>query len=154
RGLKITAIDQVWQSLFNPDLILKTLAGDPEGEVREAAMVINLEKVLDSGPAPLVEIISHASGSKSVTDRIIVSALIRDRVKGTGGIEWRINGITVGVMNAPADVGPVYEVKRELALDPGKNVIEVVAYNGRNLLASLPAQTTIAYTGPPDKVRP
>jgi hypothetical protein len=32
---------------------------DPAGEVQEAANVINLEKVLDSGPAPIVAITSH-----------------------------------------------------------------------------------------------
>jgi tetratricopeptide (TPR) repeat protein len=39
-------------------------------------------------------------------------------------------------------------------LDPGENAIEVVAYNRRNLLASLPAQTTITYTAPTDKSKP
>jgi WD40 repeat protein len=152
RGLKVTAIDQVWQSLFNPDLVLETLAGDPEGAVREAAKVSSLDKVLVSGPAPLVEITSHKSAAKS--DVVTVSARIKDRGKGIGRIEWRINGITVGVENAPAGAGPVYEVRRRLALDPGENAIEVVAYNVRNLLASLPAQVAITYTGPAGKVQP
>jgi hypothetical protein len=38
-------------------------------------------------------------------------------------------------------------------LDHGENVIEVVAYDARNLLASLPARTTIAYTGSADAVK-
>jgi len=33
------------------------------------------------------------------------------------------------------------------ALDPGDNMIEVVAYNANNLLSSLPAHTTIKFTG-------
>ena len=45
-------------------------------------------------------------------------------------------------------------MKQELALDPGENRIEVIAYEGRNLLASLPARTTIAYDGPADTVKP
>jgi WD40 repeat protein len=154
RGLNVTTIGQVHQSLFNPDLVRESLADDPHGEVRKAGEVINLDKVLDSGPAPLVEITSHSSASKSTTDRVTVSARANDRGKGIGRIEWRINGITVGVANAPAGAGPTYEVKRELALDPGENVIEVVAYNRRNLLASLPARATITYTGPSDKVKP
>ena len=39
---------------------------------------------------------------------------------------------------------------RELALDRGDNVIEVVAYNASNLLASLPARRTISFTGSAD----
>ena len=88
------------------------------------------------------------------SDLVSVAARIKDRGKGIGRIEWRVNDITVGVTNAPAGAGPVYEVKQELALDPGENTVEVVAYNARNLLASLPAQTTIAYTGPADTVKP
>ncbi|MGO9484367.1 MAG: caspase domain-containing protein [Rhodomicrobium sp.] len=45
-------------------------------------------------------------------------------------------------------------MKWELALDPGQNAIEVVAYNASNLLASLPAQATISYTGRTDSVKP
>jgi hypothetical protein len=87
-----------------------------------------------------VEITSHLSSGKSDTDRMDLATRVRDSGKGIGRIEWRMNGITVGVTNAPAGAGSIYEVKRELALDPGENAIEVVAYNGRNLLASLPAE--------------
>ncbi len=154
RGMEVTTIGQVYQSLFNPDLVREALAGDPDGEVKRAAEVINLDKVLDSGPAPTVEITSHPSGSKSDTDLVTVAARIKDRGKGIGRVEWRVNDITVGVTNAPARAGPVYEARRELALDPGDNAIEVVAYNASNLLASLPARTSIAYTGPADSVKP
>ncbi len=83
-----------------------------------------------------------------------VAARITDRGKGIGRIEWRVNGVTAGVRTAPAGPGPDYEVKQELALDPGENQIEVIAYEGRNLLASLPARTTITYDGPADTVKP
>ena len=154
RGLEVTTIGQVHQSLFNPDLVREALAGDPDGEVRRAAEIVSLEKVLDSGPAPAVEIVSHEPGSQSTSDLVTVAAHITDRGKGIGRIEWRVNGITVGVAGVPAGAGREYEVKQQLALDPGENKIEVIAYNGRNLLASLPAQTTIAYTGPADSVKP
>jgi WD40 repeat protein len=154
RGLNITTVDQVHQSLFNPDLVREVLASDPSGEVREAAKVINLEKVLDSGPAPSVAIASPAEGSQSATDLATVSARIEDRGKGVGRIEWRVNGITAAVAAKPVGSGPVYTVTRQLALDPGDNAIEVVAYNGSNLLASPPARTTVTLTGPTDKLRP
>ncbi len=147
RGFELTTIGQVHQSLFNPDLVHEAVAGDPDGEVKRAAEVIDLEKLLDSGPAPAVGILSAPADSRSATDLVMVSARIEDRGKGIGRIEWRVNGVTVGVTNPPPGAGPDYETKRELALDPGENVIEVVAYNARNLLASLPAQTKIVYTG-------
>ncbi len=131
--------------MYNPDLVREALAGDPNGDVRRAAEVINLEKVLDSGPAPEVEITAHEQGIGFNSDLVSVTARIKDRGKGIGRIEWRVNGIAVAVKNATASAGSVYEVKQELALDSGDNQIEIVAYNASNLLASLPAQTTIAH---------
>ncbi len=154
RGLEATTIGQVHQSLFNPDLVREALAGDPDGEVKRAAEVVSLEKVLDAGPPPVVAIASHEPGSRSSADLVTVAARITDRGKGIGRIEWRVNGITAGVMAAPAGAGPDYDVSQELALDPGENRIEVIAYEKRNLLASLPARTTIAYDGPADSVKP
>ena len=90
----------------------------------------------------------------SDTDLVTIAARIKDRGKGIGRIEWCVNGVTVGVASAPAGAGPEYEVKSELALDPGENTIEVTAYNASNLLASLPAKTIITYTGPADSVKP
>jgi WD40 repeat protein len=154
RGLEVTLIDQVHQSLFSPDLVREALAGDPNGEVERASEFINLDKVLDSGPAPHVEITDRPFDGKSDKDLVTVAARITDRGKGIGRIEWRVNGVTTAVMNAQSGTGPEYEVKQTLALDRGKNAIEVVAYNARNLLASLPAQTTIIYNAPADAEKP
>ena len=46
RGLESTNIGQVHRSLYNPDLVREALAGDPDGEVKRAAQVIDLSKVL------------------------------------------------------------------------------------------------------------
>ena len=154
RGMEVTSIGQVHQSLFNPDLVREALAGDPDGEVKRAAEVVSLEKVLNAGPPPIAAITSHSPGSRSGADLVTVAARITDRGKSIGRIEWRINGVTAGVRTAPAGPGPDYDVTQELALDPGENRIEVIAYEGRNLLASLPARTTIAYDGPADTVKP
>ena len=154
RGLDVTLIDQVRQSLFNPDLVREVLAADPSGEVQKAAKVINLEKVVESGPAPIVDITSHSSGHRSAEDIMTMAARVADGGKGIGRVEWRVNGVTIGVTNAPEGIGAVYDVKQELALDPGENLIEIVAYNKTNLLASLPAVTRVTFTGTPDKVQP
>jgi hypothetical protein len=135
-------------------LVREALAGDPDGEVARASDVINLDKVLDAGPPPTVAITSHEPGTRSGKDLVTVAARIANRGKGIGRIEWRINGITAGVRTAPADVGAVYEASRQLALDPGENRIQVIAYERHNLLASLPAQTTIVYDGPADRTKP
>jgi hypothetical protein len=154
RGLDITTVDQVHQSLFNPDLVREVLAGDPDGEAREAAKVVNLRKVLDSGPAPSVTIAPAAGGNQSAADLVTVTARIEDRGKGVGRIEWRVNGVTAAVVAKPTGSGPAHSVSRQLAIDPGDNTIEVVAYNGSNLLASPPARTVVKFTGSADQAKP
>jgi WD40 repeat protein/uncharacterized caspase-like protein len=151
RGLEPIAISQVHQSLYNPDLVGEGLAGDPAGEVAAAAEVVNLDKVVASGPAPTVLVVSPA---RSAIDVVTVEARVTDRGKGVGRIEWRVNGVTAAVLAKAPGSGSTYTVARQLALDPGDNTVEVVAYNGKNLLASLPARTTVKFTGPADKAKP
>jgi uncharacterized caspase-like protein len=154
RGYQAIAVSQLWQSLYNPDLVQETLAGDPDGEVKRATEVASLGEVLDSGPAPHVEITAPEPGVAFHADLVTVSARIRDRGKGIGRIEWRVNGVTASVSNAPPGTGRDYEANQQLALDPGENAIEVVAYNANNLLASPPARTTITFADPADAVKP
>jgi WD40 repeat protein len=153
RGTEATSIAQVHQSLYSPDLLREALAADPAGEVRDAAEVVSLDKVLDSGPAPAVAIASPADRSRVPSDLATVSARIEDRGKGIGRIEWRVNGTTVAVASA-AGKGTDLEVKEELAFDPGDNSVEVVAYNGSNLLASVPSRITVRYDGGADTRKP
>ena len=62
RGLDVTSPEQMYQSLFAPDLIRERLAGDPDGEFKAAADVLNLRTVLDSGRVPQVALVSPAAG--------------------------------------------------------------------------------------------
>jgi hypothetical protein len=126
RGLELTQVGQVHQSLFNPDLLREGLVGDPNREVQQAAKVINLEKIVDSGPATVVVITSLPQAQSSL-DLITLQALVTDRGKGIGRIEWRVKGITAAVAAKPASAGSDYQVTQQLALDPGENTIEVVA---------------------------
>jgi WD40 repeat protein len=154
RGLEVTTIGQIHQSLFSPDLVREALAGDTGGEVKRAAQLTSLEKVLEAGPAPKVTILAPQTDSSSNSDLVTVRARVTDGGKGVGRIEWRVNNVTAKVMHVPEAVGPIYPVQSTLALDPGKNRIEVLAYERRNLLASQPARATINFDGPADRVKP
>ncbi len=142
RGFEATSIEQMWQSLYAPDLVRAFVAGDPDGEVKAATANADLATILDSGPAPEVSFTARAAGS-ATTELVKVDARITDRGKGIGRVEWRANGVTVAVGPSPAVAGGVAVVTQEIALDLGDNVIEVLAYTANNLLASLPARTTI-----------
>lgn len=153
QGLKVFTIDQAYQSLYRPDLVQEKLAGDPNGLVREAAAKLDLDKIVASGPAPKVAIVSPEHKEAAQGDEITVEASIADQGGGVGKVEWRINGTTLGIdergltrVEEPAGAAAT-KVKRTLSLEPGDNRIEVVAYNEKNLIASVPAQVTVTWDG-------
>src|SRR6202030_1022990 len=70
RGFETVGIDQVYQALYRPDLVREKLAGDPRGSVREAAAKLDLGKVLASGSAPAVRVVSPAPVSNVLADQV------------------------------------------------------------------------------------
>ncbi len=164
RGLESFAIDQFYQALYRPDLVREKLAGDPNGMVREAAAKLNLGKIIDSGGAPRVAIASPSDNNSVTDDKLTINATISDTGGGIGRIEWRVNELTLGVHtkrgferlveDATKTDGKSISVTQELWLEPGKNTIEVVAYNAKNLIASEPAKITVTWDGQSSKTPP
>ena len=154
----VVPLDSFYQSLYRPDLVIEKLAGDPQGRVREAAAKLDLGKAIASGAAPRVAILTPVSNSAASNDEVEVEASIADQGGGIGKLEWRVNGITLGVESRGLDrlpapgvssspVRPPITAKRILSLDLGENKIEVVAYNGLNLIASDAAQIVVNWDG-------
>jgi WD40 repeat protein len=164
RGLKAYSIDQAYNALYRPDLVAAKLAGDRDGLVAAAAAKLDLQAVIESGAAPHIVIASPAAGAAIAEDVVEVSADITDSGGGIGKIEWRVNGVTLGIdtrgfdrlaidgqqaASAGTDIAaaPPVRVNQTLTLDPGDNLIEVVAYNEQGLLASEPARITVNWDG-------
>jgi WD40 repeat protein len=147
RGFEVLSIEQFYQVLYRPDLVREKLAGDLNDKVREAAAKLDLAKLLDSGRIPKVAITSHKAIDTSPSDLLTLEASLADQGGGIGRVEWRINGTTVEVLEKPSVIGQEITLKLAVALDPGENTIELVAYNGKNLVASVPAQTKVLWTG-------
>lgn len=147
-GLRAFSVDQVYQALYRPDLVAAKLAGDPEGLVAKAAAELDLARVLGSGPAPITRF--KLPSAKSSEPDYDVEIELQDEGGGIGRIEWRLNGMTVEVQPTRAPVAldeDLPTAKARVALDPGSNIIEVVAYNAAGLLASPPRQMTVTWDG-------
>ena len=142
RGLESYSIDQFYQALYRPDLVREKIAGDTRGLVREAAARLDLNAVLASGSAPTVTMTPLTGGTAQVTAAVEIT----NTGGGIGRVEWRLNGVTVGVETpqAPPAAGATVRLTRGLSLDAGDNAVEVVAYNGQNLVASQAARGTVA----------
>src|SRR5262249_50600506 len=148
QGFDTTGVDQVYQALYRPDLVREKRAGDPRGLVREAAARLDLNKVLASGQGPSVRVLSPGEGTAASDTRITAEVEVSDRGGGTGRIEWRVNGLTIGVDTpGSAAAGQPLRLTRSHALGAGSNTIEVVAYNAANLVASVPARVTVTAPG-------
>jgi len=157
-GLTAFSVDQVYQALYRPDLVRAKLAGDPGGEVAKAAAELDLAAILKTGPAPLTRFALPMEGTEAETPEIEVEAEITDEGGGIGRIEWRVNGLTVavqeGARGAAALESDVPKARARVALEPGANLIEVVAYNAAGLLASVPASLTVNWDGVATDVAP
>lgn len=102
-------------------------------------------KAVASGRAPLVAVAPPPSSTSEAA--IAVEATVSDDGGGIGQIEWRINGAVLG-LSKPTGTERVQNLRKSLALAPGENRIEVVAYNAQGYVASVGAQVTVNSTRP------
>ena len=152
-------MSQFRDHLYRPDLVEALLKGDPEGRYSDAASKLNLQIILDSGAAPQIELIEKRTEQSADTVKLAVR--ITDAGGGIGSkIVWRVNGKTQGELTTP-DVqsgvapGRAIVMTQGLKVDAGRsNTIEVTAYNGANLLASLPFKVTVDPFGITTQDRP
>src|SRR6202012_1069187 len=114
-----------------------------------AASQLDLDKVIATGGAPDVKLTSSVNAFGSVDGRDVAGGPeITDRGGGIGRVEWRVNGVTTGLDNVGQRAGQSARLTRRLALDPGDNSIEVVAYNASNLMASVPERLAVISAAP------
>lgn len=161
RGLDLYSAAQFRDHLYRADLIEQMLKGDPEGRYKDATFKLSLEKILDSGPAPQIELVPGRKTEwiNATTARTTVRLV--DSGGGVGNkVVWRVNGVTQGDIATggtpePAVIGNFRLVTQSLRIDPAQtNVIEVVAYNGAGLLATVPFAITVDRFGASTEKRP
>lgn len=148
-GLRAFSVDQVYQALYRPDLVAAKLAGDPDGVVAQAAAELDLGRVLGSGPAPITRFSLPVEGFAAPAPEIDIEIELQDEGGGIGRVEWRLNGLTVDVQTRAAEalLSDAPKATTRMVLEPGQNVIEVVAYNAAGLLASAPRSLTVEWDG-------
>lgn len=155
RGAETYPVAQFQDHLYRPDLVEALLKGDSEGKYADAASKLNLEAILDSGPAPQIEAIPRRK-TERIGDTITIALRLVDTGGGIGEkVVWRVNGITQGEVSDPNAARTGYRVAEQtLRLAPGQdNIVEVTAYNGAGLLASTPWRHVEGKFGEPSGAR-
>ncbi|MBY2985685.1 caspase family protein [Rhizobium leguminosarum] len=156
-GVESYSIDQVYDQLYRPDLVSEKLDGDPKGLVRTSANRINLDVALTSGAPPQLGFVDPPPTTS--TQRVNISVDVSNRGGGIGKIEWRLNGVTIGLdgrgLARVDQSSQPRRFDRELLLVPGENLVEVVAYNEGGIVASSPISTTIIFNTdePPQRAK-
>jgi len=147
-GLQVQGIGQYYNTFYRPDLVLAKLQEDRGGDLPPAAVKTIAEVAARGGP-PGMTVVSPRDGvtlAKRDTDVVVE---VTDRGGGVGRIEWKINGVTVGITDEKArgvalvgkDAGGLsLRFRQLLTLSPGENLIQVTAYSRTNEVSSLPAE--------------
>jgi WD40 repeat protein len=150
-GIKVQGIGQYYNVFYRPDLVAAKLQGDPQGEFQQAAEKKKIIDVAASSTPPRVSFVSPKENATLTTRDIEVIIDLFDTGGGIGTIEWKINGVTVGVLDEkdrgiavvpksdPAESQGV-RLKQLLTLSPGENLIQVTANGRTNEVTSMPAR--------------
>jgi WD40 repeat protein len=159
RGFEHYSVMQFYDHLYRPDLVAELLNGDPLSLHRFAAGRLNLERILESGPIPTIERLPDRTELKGQTAKIAVRFI--DQGGGIGPkVIWRVNGRTQGKdtargLGGPSMLGNYVTMEQTLTVDPReKNEVEIIAYNGKGLLATPPLKFSIDPWGVQDEERP
>lgn len=159
RRLEAYSVMQFYDHLHRPDLVEEVLKGDPEFKYVDASRRLNLEMILESGPAPRIELLPNRTEKTGETVKLAVRLI--DQGGGIGPkVIWRVNGKTQGATTAPGlgrppSLGDYVVMPQALTVDPTKkNEIEIIGYNGRGWLATPPLRFSVDAWGVATQERP
>jgi hypothetical protein len=123
RGFETYSVLQFYEHLNRPDLVEARLKGDPEGKYADAASKLDLDKILNSGPAPQLGHLEKKTEKSN--DSVKLAVRIKDTGGGIGGkVVWRVNGKTRGNLSTsglagPPTIGRSVTMSQDLKVDPG-----------------------------------
>jgi len=148
RGSRLIRSTSSIPSFTGRTLCARSSPAIPTGWCGKPRRKLDLAKAIESRAPPQVTIVSPASGAGSSDSTATIEARLTEQGGGIGNVEWRVNGVVLGLDRAGARSGSDLTLKKSLALVPGENRIEVVAYNTKGWIASDPATITINSTQP------
>ncbi|MGD2029826.1 MAG: caspase family protein, partial [Desulfobacterales bacterium] len=144
-GKKVYSIEQFYGIFYRPDLVYAKLKKGADALLHQNVAKIDIKKVIAGGAPPTVSFVSPDM-SKRVSQRdITITIELTDQGGGIGKLEWKINGITVGVQEEERGVfvkkrkGRSVPIRKSklITLSPGENIIRITAYNAKNQITSV-----------------
>ena len=160
---KYVSMDQLYEEFYRPDRIHERLQGkvskpaQPPKPGRQRPLQtrpqkdLSAQKVLAQGLPPQVIFVGPASDVTVTNAHPQIRVQVVDQGGGIGRVVWKIDGVTVGVRPLDARLSPrptatgvkAIELTQQLALAPGSNVVEAIAYTKRHNVASAPVKLNL-----------
>ena len=135
RGIEIFSVNQFYRALYSPHLVREKLAGDQNGEVREAVQGVDLAKLLDSGRRPpAFTIAAPADKSHASASPVNIRLQLESNPDPVEEVEVFVNGrqtTTPELRSATARMAatPSSERSLDVPLEQGKNQIIIIVRN-------------------------
>ncbi|MGD9229948.1 MAG: caspase family protein [Desulfobacterales bacterium] len=150
-GKKVYSIEQFYGIFYRPDLVYAKLQRGADALIHQNIAKVDIKKVIAGGAPPAVSFVSPDM-SKMVSQRdITITIELTNQGGGIGKLEWKINGITVGVQEEKRGISvkkrkgryvPIRKSKL-ITLSPGENIIRIAAYNAKNQITSVSKALTL-----------
>ena len=142
-GMKTVGIDQMYDSLYRPDLVSAKLSGE---DISPYAQKVNFASLMQTGSAPVVTFLSLED---EVKDRdVTIEFAIQNTGGGIGEVNFLLNGKNIRLAEkASSKTGETVHFSHTITLQNGKNTVELYAKNEAGKVESLHVSKTLNWQG-------
>lgn len=142
-GMKTVGIDQMYDSLYRPDLVSAKLSGE---DISSYAQKVNFASLMQTGSAPVVTFLSLED---EVKDRdVTIEFAIQNTGGGIGEVNLLLNGKNIRLAEkVPSKNGETVHFSHIITLQNGKNTVELYAKNEAGKVESLHVSKTLNWQG-------
>ena len=142
-GMKTVGIDQMYDSLYRPDLVSAKLSGE---DISIYAKRVNFASLMQTGSAPIT---SFLNLDEEITNRdVTIEYSIQNTGGGIGEVNLLLNGKNIRLAeNVPSKNGQTLYFSHTVTLQNGKNTLELYAKNEAGKVESLHVSKTLNWHG-------
>ena len=142
-GMKTVGIDQMYDSLYRPDLVSAKLSGE---DISPYAQKVNFASLMQTGSAPIT---SFLNLDEEITNRdVTIEFAIQNTGGGIGEVNLLLNGKNIRLAEkVPSKSGETVHFSHIITLQNGKNTVELYAKNEAGKVESLHISKTLNWHG-------
>ena len=142
-GMRTVGIDQVFDSLYRPDLVSAKLSGE---DISKYAQKVNFASLMQTGSAPIARFLD--SGDEINNRDVTIEFSIENTGGGIGEVNLLLNGKNIRLYESvPSNNGQTLYFSHTVTLQQGDNTVELYAKNKVGKVESLRARKILNWHG-------